>query len=88
MSSLVPGYKLVESFGADDEYETTADANEVEEIVSYVTVDMSGIDPTLIASSSTYRLIVGLVLFCEIHTPTFYRAQTLPLRFCSFQERS
>jgi general transcription factor 3C polypeptide 6 len=56
--SLVPGYKLVENFGPDDEYETVADGDNVEETVSYVTLDISGLDPALLASSSSYRLIV------------------------------
>jgi len=48
---LCPGYKHVESFGPDDEYE------EGEEVL-YVTLDLGGsIEPTLVASSSTYHLI-------------------------------
>lgn len=50
-ASLCPGYNQVEEFGPDEEYE--------EEEVSYVTLDLGGeIEPTLIASSSNYRLIV------------------------------
>jgi len=56
MTSLIPGYKLVEAFGPDEQYETTADGD-VEEVVSYVTVDVAGIDPALVASSSSFRLI-------------------------------
>ncbi|KIM87757.1 hypothetical protein PILCRDRAFT_814474 [Piloderma croceum F 1598] len=49
--SLCPGYKQVESFGADEQYED-------DEEVSYVTLDLgAGVEPTLVASSSTYRLI-------------------------------
>jgi len=66
--SLVPGYKLVESFGSDSEYETrpsvdSAGGNEgeeeVEEEVEYVTLEISGIadvDSNLLTS---YRLIVS-----------------------------
>lgn len=66
--SLVPGYKLVESFGPDAEYETRPPAGnpegrveggEVEEEVEYVTLEISGIsdvDPNLLTS---YRLIVS-----------------------------
>ena len=66
--SLVPGYKLVESFGPTSEYETrpsvdpggnTDGGEEVEEEVEYVTLEISGIadvDPNLLTS---YRLIVS-----------------------------
>lgn len=65
--SLVPGYKLVETFGPDSEYETrpsvdsggNEDGEEVEEEVEYVTLEISGIadvDPNLLTS---YRLIVS-----------------------------
>jgi hypothetical protein len=65
--SLVPGYKLVESFGPDSEYETRPSVNsggnegeeEVEEEVEYVTLEISGIadvDSNLLTS---YRLIVS-----------------------------
>jgi general transcription factor 3C polypeptide 6 len=50
---LFPGYKQVDSFGPDEEYELE------EEEVSYVTLDLGRIEPTLIPSSSTYRLIVS-----------------------------
>ncbi|KAI1789340.1 hypothetical protein LXA43DRAFT_586862 [Ganoderma leucocontextum] len=51
MGSLFPGYKHVESFGPDCEYE----AEEVE--VEYVTLDLGTVEPTLVPSSSSYRLI-------------------------------
>ena len=65
--SLVPGYKLVQGFGPDSEYETRPstgsggeeDGEEVEEEVEYVTLEISGIadvDPNLLTS---YRLIVS-----------------------------
>lgn len=55
-TTLFQGYKQVESFGPDDEYE------EDEEVV-YVTLDLGQIEPTLVPSSSTYRLIVRA--FCS-----------------------
>lgn len=66
--SLVPGYRLVGAFGLDSEYETRSRVNpegdkdgaeEVEEQVEYVTLEISGIadvDPSLLTS---YRLIVS-----------------------------
>ncbi|KAI9059404.1 hypothetical protein FKP32DRAFT_1657734 [Trametes sanguinea] len=57
-SSLFPGYKHVEAFGPDDEYESG-------EEVEYVTLDLGTIEPTLVPSSSTFR-IIGL------DTPTPY----------------
>lgn len=50
---LFPGYQQVDSFGPDEEYELE------EEEVSYVTLDLGSIEPTLIPNSSTYRLIVS-----------------------------
>lgn len=55
--NLFPGYKQVDSFGPDEEYEGSN--GEVEEEVEYVTLDLGQIEPTLVPSSSTYRLIVG-----------------------------
>jgi len=49
--TLCPGYKQVEQFGPDDEYES-------EEEVSYVTLDLGNVEPTLVPSASSYRLIV------------------------------
>ncbi|KAF8808932.1 hypothetical protein BYT27DRAFT_7095676 [Phlegmacium glaucopus] len=54
-SSLCPGYKQVETFGPEEEYED-------DEEVSYVVLDLGNVEPTLVPTSSTYRLIV--------HTPT------------------
>ncbi|KAF8970963.1 hypothetical protein BDZ97DRAFT_1652038 [Flammula alnicola] len=51
-SSLCPGYKHVEAFGPHEEYED-------EEEVFYVTLDMGNVEPTLVPSSSSYRLIVS-----------------------------
>lgn len=51
--SLCPGYKQVEAFGPEEEYED-------EEEVSYVVLDLGNVEPTLVPTSSTYRLIVNL----------------------------
>lgn len=48
--SLVPGYRQVEAFGPDEEYEG-------EEEVSYVTFDLGTVEPTLLPNCATYRLI-------------------------------
>ncbi|KAJ7629397.1 hypothetical protein DFH06DRAFT_1225586, partial [Mycena polygramma] len=48
-TSLCPGYKQVDAFGPDDDYE--------EEEVTYVTLDLGNVEPTLIPSSSNCRLI-------------------------------
>ena len=53
-TTLVPGYKHVESFGPDEDY------LDEEEEVSYVTLDLGVVEPTLLPSTSTYRLIVSL----------------------------
>ena len=52
-TSLVPGYKQVEDFGPDEEYES-------DEEVEYVTLDLGAIEPALVPSSSSFRLIVSL----------------------------
>lgn len=59
-SSLVPGYRYVDAFGPDEDYE------EGEE-VSYVNLDLGAVEPTLVPSSSTYRLIVGILCFGSQH---------------------
>lgn len=51
-SCLCPGYTQVDEFDPEDEYE------EEEEEVSYVVLDLENVDPSLIPSSSTYRLVV------------------------------
>ena len=58
-ATLLPGYKWVEGFGNDDEYERDENGNIIEE-VEYVTVDLGVVEPTLVPSSSAYRLIVGI----------------------------
>ena len=50
--SLCPGYKQVEAFGPEEEYED-------EEEVSYVVLDLGNVEPTLVPTSSTYKLIVS-----------------------------
>ena len=62
MSALFPGYKHVDAFGADDEYESKDGV--VEEEVEYVTLDLGSVEPTLIPSSSAYRLIVSRGYAC------------------------
>ena len=59
-SSVCPGYTQVDEFLPDEEYEG-------EEEVFYVTMDMGNIEPTLVPSSSSYRLIVS---FCTGITPS------------------
>ncbi|EKM51222.1 uncharacterized protein PHACADRAFT_263246 [Phanerochaete carnosa HHB-10118-sp] len=58
-STLYPGYSWVEDFAEDDdEYERDENGDVIEE-VEYVTVDLGVVEPTLVPSSSAYRLIVG-----------------------------
>lgn len=84
MASLCPGYKHVEAFGPDDEYEDEDDDSQVE----YVTLDMGSIEPTLVPSSSTYRLIVRCFFGLGDPHPRAdaveERASTRPRRSCSF----
>ncbi|KAH9939669.1 uncharacterized protein BXZ73DRAFT_43460 [Epithele typhae] len=54
-STLLPGYNHVDAFGPDGDYEDVD--GEVEEEVEYVTLDLGSIEPTLVPSSSAYRLI-------------------------------
>ncbi|KAK2464597.1 hypothetical protein APHAL10511_003386 [Amanita phalloides] len=49
-TSLCPGYRHVEEFGLDEEYESS-------EEVSYATFDLGNIQPSLIPNSSSFRLI-------------------------------
>ncbi|KAF9069191.1 hypothetical protein BDP27DRAFT_1149786, partial [Rhodocollybia butyracea] len=62
-TSLCPGYRHVEDFGPDEEYE-----EEIEEF--YVTLDLSGAEPTLIPSSSAYRLIASTLTLRGLDTPS------------------
>lgn len=45
------GYVQVDEFGDDEEYE--------EEEVVYVTLDLGAVQPTLLSSSASYKLIVS-----------------------------
>ena len=45
----------MEAFGPDEEYES-------EEEVEYVTLDLGAVEPALVPSSSSFRLIVRLHL--------------------------
>lgn len=56
--SLYPDHHYVETFGDDDEYERDENGNIIEE-VEYVTVDLGVVEPTLVPSTSSYRLIVS-----------------------------
>ena len=56
-ASLCPGYKWVDAFGNDDEYERDENGDIIEE-VEYVTFDLGLVEPTLVPSTSSYRLIV------------------------------
>jgi hypothetical protein len=51
--TLFPGFKQVEAFDNDGQYE--------EEEVVYVTLDLGSIEPTLVPSMSEYRLIVSVL---------------------------
>ena len=53
MEKFLAGYKQVDSFGPDEEYD-----DDTEEI--YVTLDLGNVEPTLLARNSTYRLIVSV----------------------------
>jgi general transcription factor 3C polypeptide 6 len=54
---LAPGFRQVDGFGSDDIYERDENGEVIEE-VSYVTLDLGAVEPTLVPSTSTYRLIV------------------------------
>ena len=54
---LAPGFRQVDAFGSDERYERDENGEVIEEI-SYVTLDLGAVEPTLVPSSSTYRLIV------------------------------
>jgi hypothetical protein len=56
-SRLAPGFHQVNAFGFDGLYERD-EHDEIIEEVSYVTLDLGTVEPTLVPSTSTYRLIV------------------------------
>jgi hypothetical protein len=51
-TSPFTGYRQVDSFSPDEDY-----LSEEEEV--YVTLDLGIVEPTLLSSSSTYRLVVS-----------------------------
>ncbi|THH14206.1 hypothetical protein EW146_g6113 [Bondarzewia mesenterica] len=55
-AELCSGSRQVQSFGPDENYERAGNGD-VEEEVSYVTLDLGNVEPTLVPSSSTYHLI-------------------------------
>ena|SRR5579863_3245431 len=54
---LAPGFRQVDAFGHDERYERDENGEVIEEI-SYVTLYLGAIEPTLVPSGSTYCLIV------------------------------
>ena len=62
MPSPFEGYKQVEAFGPDEEY----DEEFTEEF--YVTLDLGQVDQTLLPSSSTYRLVVSVDRYMFVKT--------------------
>jgi hypothetical protein len=54
---LAPGLRHVDAFDSDDIYERDKDGEIIEDI-SYVTLDLGPVEPSLVPSSSSYRLIV------------------------------
>lgn len=54
---LAPGFRQVDAFGSDEDYERDEQGEIIEE-VSYVTLDLGAVEPSLVPSSSTYRIIV------------------------------
>lgn len=82
-ATLVPGYRQVESFGPDEDY------LDEEEEVSYVTLDLGLVEPTLLPSTSTYRLIVstGLLIHGADGGKRNERAWIHQHRSCSFLAR-
>lgn len=55
---LATGFCHVDAFDTDDNYERDEQGEVIEEI-SYVTLDLGAVEPTLVPSSSTYRLMVS-----------------------------
>jgi hypothetical protein len=81
---LAPGFRQVDAFDPDDNYECDENGNVIEE-VSYVTLDLGAVEPTLVPSSSTYRLIVRGHIPCSLHSTRLipFRAWIHQLRFYS-----
>lgn len=59
IESLVSGSRHVDEFGDEEDYTSDSDGD-VEEEVSYVTLDLGQIHPTLLPSCSTCRIAVCL----------------------------
>jgi general transcription factor 3C polypeptide 6 len=57
-AGLFPGYRQVEAFEADEEYELDS-----EEVV-FVTLDVGDVEPSLVPGTSSYRLIVSPTRYC------------------------
>ena len=62
---VAPGFRQVDAFDTDDNYECDENGDVIEE-VSYVTLDLGAVEPTLVPSSSTYRLIVSGHTLCSL----------------------
>lgn len=85
--TLIPGYRQVETFGPDEDYEQRD--GQVEEEIAYVTLDLGLVEPTLVPSSSSYRLIVSRADFrlnsalSELSRTSLRRAWTRRRHSCS-----
>lgn len=62
---LASGFRQVDAFDSDDNYECDEQGEIIEE-VSYVTLDLGAVEPTLVPSSSTYHLIVRGHIPCSL----------------------
>ena len=77
MSTLFPGYKHVQSFSTGDdggEYEY-----ETEEC--YLTLDLLDVDPALLSSATSYRLIVSIVIFVLFTLPLAFAGLIFIVRY-------
>lgn len=83
--SLFPGFSQVEAFGQEEEYEHLENG-EVDEEVVYVTLDLGQVEPTLVPSTSSYRLIVsyGIYLY-KLGNHDLYRDLIHRRRISNFQ---
>lgn len=81
-TSPFAGHRQVDSFGPDEEY-----LSEEEEVV-YATLDLGTVEPTLLSSSSTYRLVVSTRPCLSWHHYKSNQRAWIPLRhFCNFLAR-
>lgn len=88
--SLLQGFTQVEKFRDDQEYEQID--GEVIEEVEYVTLDLGSVEPTLVPSTSSYRLIVSRVnsaphVWFLVTIYNYARVLILPLRSCNSLEQ-